>query len=153
MAGNIEWVAVKKWKPEPIGAVGFIGNNLVAIVAFYDDADADKSGGVSAGEWIASKVLFDLKGMNVTEVAMQARVEPDILLRDQSIDTIAKNMFVHFASGLVVQGVYKVYFSRGVKLVGSAVAKTITNNMVKQLVIRKRFESAVKDAFMSVANS
>ena len=84
---------------------------------------------------------------------MQARVEPDILLRDQSIDTIAKNMFVHFASGLIVQGTYKVYFSRGVSMVGSAVAKKITNEMVKQLVIRKGFENAVKSAFMSVANS
>lgn len=152
MSGKIEWVAVKKWKPEPIGAVGFIGSDLVAIVAFYDDADGNQDGKVSFGEWVASKALFDLEGKNVTEVAMQARVEPDIVLRDQSIDTIAKNMFVNFASGLAVQGVYKVYFSRGVGMVGSAVAKRITTDMVKQIVIRKGFEAAVKKAFMSAAS-
>jgi hypothetical protein len=152
MSGNIEWVAVKKWKPEPIGAVGFMGNSLVAIVAFYADEDANQDGKVSWTEWAASKVLFDLSGKAVTEVAMQARVEPDILLRDQEIDRMAKNMFVNFASGLAVQGVYKVYFSRGVGMVGSAVARKITADMVKQLVIRKGFEAAVKRAFMAAAS-
>ena len=153
MAGNIEWVAVKKWRPEPIGAVGFIGNDLVAIISFYADEDGNQDGKVSWTEWAASKVLFDLSGKAVTEVAMQARVEPDILLRDQSIDQMSKNMFLSFASGLVVQGVYKVYFSRGVGMVGSAVAKKITSDMVKQLVIRKGFETAVKKAFMAAATS
>lgn len=151
MSNKIEWVAVKKWKPEPIGAVGFMGKDLVAIVAFYDDADGNQDGNVSFGEWVASKALFNLKGKNVTEVAMQARVEPDIVLRDQSIDQIAKNLFLSFASGLAIQGVYKVYFSRGVGMVGSAVAKRITTDMVKQIVIRKGFESAVKKAFMAGA--
>lgn len=151
MAEIIEWVAVKKFKPEPIGAIGFIGNDAVAIIAFYEDADANKDGKVQFSEWVGSKILFNLKGMNVTEVAMQARVEPNIILRDGSFPQAAAKLFLNFASGLIAQGVYQVYFARGVSMAGTALATRITSNMVKQFVIRKGFEAAVKKSFMGMA--
>ena len=147
MPDKVEWIAVRKFKPYPIGAIGFIGNNAVAIASFFDDADGNQDGKISAGEWIASKALFNLKGKNIAEVAMQAAVDPDILMRDASIRQISNKLFLSFASGLVMQGVYTAYFARGVGMAGSGVAKMITNSMVKQLVIRKGFEAAVKKAF------
>jgi hypothetical protein len=147
MSGSIEWVAVKKWKPEPIGAVGFIGDKAVAIAAFYEDEDANQDGKVDWVEWAAGKALFSLKGKVVAEVAMQARIEESVVMRDPSFQEIAGKIFVNFAAGLVKQGVYKVYFARGVSMTGSAAATIMTSNMVKQIAIRKGFEAAAKKAF------
>lgn len=149
MSNKIDWIAVRKFKPEPIGAVGFIGNDIVAIVAFFDDADGNQDGTVSTGEWLASKLMFNLSGMAVTEVAMQARVQMDILMRDASIQQIATGMFLNFAKGLIAQGIYTAYFARGVSMVSGGVATRIGGGMVKQLVIRKGFDAAVKQAFLA----
>ena len=70
MSDAIDWIAVEKFKL--IGAVGFIGDDAVAIAAFYEDTDANKDGKASWDEWVGSKLLFDLRGTKVTEVAMQA---------------------------------------------------------------------------------
>lgn len=149
MADKIEWIAVRKFKPEPIGAIGFIGNNIVAVASFFDDADGNQDGTVSVGEWAASKLMFNLSGMAVTEVAMQARVQMDIVTRDASIQQIAAGMFSSFAAGLIAQGIYTAYFARGVSMISGGVATRIGGGMVKQLVIRKGFEAAVKQAFLA----
>jgi hypothetical protein len=149
---TIEWVAVRKFGPRPIGAVGFIGPDAVAMIAFYDDADGNRDGRVGWGEWIASKISpISLKGRNVTEVAMQGRVEPDIILRDSSFPQLAARLFASFASGLVLQGYYQAYFARPVSLIGGGIARRITQGMVKEMVVRKGFETAVKRAFMTAA--
>jgi hypothetical protein len=146
---EIEWVSITKWGPDPIGAIGFIGNDAVAVIAFYDDKDGNQDGKVSWGERIASFLSpISVEGGNVVEVAMQARVEMDIIMRDASFSQVASQMFLKFASGLLMEGIYAVYFSRGVKMVGKGVAKVITNGMVKELVVRKGFETAVKKAFL-----
>ncbi|GEM_PF-869007 len=145
---KIEWVTIKKWGPEPIGAIGFIGNDVVAVVAFFDDRDGDKDGDVSLFERVAFKLSpVSMKGGNVVEVAMQARVDMDVIMRDPSFNQVAMQMFVKFAHGLVMDGIYAAYFSRGVSMTGKGVAKMITSSMVKGFVIRKGFESAVKKAF------
>lgn len=145
---SIEWIAITKWGPDPIGAIGFIGNDAVAVVAFFDDKDGNKDGKVSFGESVASFLSpISVEGGNIVEVAMQARVEMDVIMRDASFQQVATQMFLKFASGLVMDGVYAAYFSRGVKMTGKGVAKLITNGMVKEFVVRKGFESAVKKAF------
>ncbi|RYD38870.1 MAG: hypothetical protein EOP87_00495 [Verrucomicrobiaceae bacterium] len=131
----------------PIGAIGFIGNDAVAVAAFFDDRDGNKDGKVSMGERIASMALFNLEGRAVVEVLMQARVEPDIVGRDQSVQTMASNTFLNFARGLISQGVYTAYFAPGVRMFGARAAELITTSMVKQFVIRKGFEKVVKEAF------
>jgi hypothetical protein len=147
MSGSVEWVAITKFKPQPIGAVGFIDNKAVAIAAFYDDNDANQDGNVDVLEWAAGKLLFNLNGKAVAEVAMQARIDEAVIFRDPSFGELAGKIFVNFAAGLVKQGVYKVYFARGVSMTGSALATVITSNMVKQIVIHKGFEVAAKKAF------
>ena len=79
---------------------------------------------------------------------MQARVQMNIIERDPSFNQIAMSMFLSLASGLIAQGVYKAYFSQPVSLIGSSLASMITSSMIKQFVIRKGFEAAVKKAFM-----
>ena len=149
---SIEWVAVKKFGPKPIGAVGFIGHDAVTIVAFFDDLDGNRDGKVGWGEWVVSKISpISIEGRNVAEVAMQGRVEPDIILRDDNFPQLAANIFLGFASGLVLQGYYAAYFARPVSLIGGGIAKRITSGMVKELVVRKGFETVVKKAFMGVA--
>jgi len=145
---EIEWVEVKGIKGKSIGAIGFIGNNAVAVATFIEDEDGNEDGEVSWGEWIASKVSpLSLDGYAATKVAMAARVDMDILMRDPSFNQMAMNMYLNFARGLIADGVWTVYFSRGVNMVGGGVAKIITKGMVKQLVIRKGFEKAVREAF------
>lgn len=145
---HLEWIPIKKFGNEPIGAIGFLGGKAVAVVSFYDDADGNQDGKVSWGERIAFTLSpVSMKGMAVVEVAMQARVNLEVLSRDASFATMANNLFLNFAKGLVRDGIYAVYFSRGVKTVGKSVAVNITSNMVKQFVIRKGFEKAVKEAF------
>ena len=66
---------------------------------------------------------------------------------DGGLQAIAQ--FMKFATSLVMDGIYAVYFSRGVKLAGGAVAKQITQSMVKQMIIRKGFEKVAKEAYKS----
>lgn len=149
---DIEWVPVTKFGNEPIGAVGFIGNDAVAVVSFFDDRDGNRDGKVSFGEWAVTK-LWSVEGMAVTEVAMQARVQPSVIARDSSFGTMAMRLFMSFARDQISQGIYAVYFSRGVKMVGGKIAKRVTSSMVKEFVVRKGFESAVKNAFMDAVKS
>jgi len=146
MASDITWKVVRSWGNRQIGAVGFIDNKVAVITSFYDDADGDMSGGVSTGEWVASK-LWSVEGSAVTRVAMQARVDPDILLTDQGIDQIAKNMFLNFALGQIQEGIYKVYFSQGVGTIAEAIAGRVVTGYVKQYVIKKGMEALVKKAY------
>jgi len=144
----MDWVLIKKFGPEPIGAIGFLGDKAVAVIAFYDDKDANQDGKVSTGEWVVAKISpISIEGRNVAEVAMQARVEPDVILRDGEFPRIAAQIFLNFARGLLIDGVYAAYFARGVSMLGSGVAKTVTSGMVKEFVVRKGFEKAVREAF------
>jgi hypothetical protein len=151
MQESLQWMEIRKFGT-PIGAVGFLGDKVVAVIAYFDDADGNQDGRVSTGEWIASKLSpVSLDGRATVEVAMQARAEPDVLERDPSFYQAAGAMLTEFAHGLVLQGVYTVYFAPGVKAIGSAAAKSITHSMVKQFVVRKGFEAAVKSAFIAGA--
>ncbi|PTV95967.1 hypothetical protein C8J27_103298 [Rhodobacter aestuarii] len=148
MAKDIEWVLIKKFGPEPIGAVGFIGDKVVTVIGFYDDRDGNQDGKVSAAEWLASKLSpISVEGRSVAEVAMQARIEPDVIMRDSSFPQMAAQIYLNFARGLLLDGIYAVYFARGVKMVGSGIAKMVTSGMIKEYVVRKGFEKAVREAF------
>lgn len=144
----MEWVMVKKFGPNPIGAIGFLGDDAVMVLAFYDDLDGNKDGKVSFGERVAGFISpIKVDGSAVVEVAMQARVDPDIIIRDPSFARMSAQMFANFAKGIILDGIYATYFARGVSAIGSGVASSITSNLIKGFVIRKGFESAVKTAF------
>jgi hypothetical protein len=147
-SGDIEWVPVNGRGGRRIGALGFIGDSVAVISAFYDDRDGDQDGRVSWGEAVVSFMSpIKLNGRSITEVAMAARGDPDIMLRDPSFSQEAARLFVAFASNLIKDGLYTVYFSRAVKSAGAGIATSVADGMVKQFVVRKGFEATVKKAY------
>lgn len=153
MSDAMDWIVIKGHGNIDIGAVGFLGNDAVAVVAFFDDLDGDKSGDVGIGEWIAGKISpISMEGSAVTEVAMAGRFNMDILQRDPSFSQMAADMFSNFARGLVIDGIFAVYFKAGVSMGAGAIAKKVTSGMVKEFVIKKGSEALVKKAFMEAVD-
>lgn len=147
MAG-FDWVVVQDRSGRDIGMVGFIGNDAVAIGSFFDSRDADKDGRVSMTERVVSAISpVGLDGSAIAEVAMQGRSNPLITERDPSYFRMSANIFAGFAANMSVDAVWAVYFKRGVRAAGSGVAKVVTDNMVKQMVIRKGFERVAREGF------
>lgn len=145
---EIDWVVIRGLGNREIGAIGFIGNEVAVITSFYEDYDGNQDGKVSWGEWIAAKISpIGIDGKAVTEVAMAARHDLDVLQRDPSFQQEAAKIFLKFASGLVADGLYAVYFSRGVSAIAKPIAGRLTSNIVKQFVIRKGMEKAVKKIY------
>jgi hypothetical protein len=145
---NIEWVIVPGIGGRPIGAIGFIGNTAAIVTAFFDDRDGNKDGEVGWGEWVVAKISpISIEGMAVTEVAMAARYLPAVMLRDSAFAQEAAQLYVSFAAGLVADGIYAAYFSRGVKAAAGAAATAIGGGMVREFVIRKGMETAVKEIY------
>ncbi len=142
----IEWMIVKNsWTKKPIGAVGFVGDRLAVITAFFEDKDADQDGKVSLGERVFA--FGSMKGRAVAEVANHAYADPNILMRDASLYGLRGQLTVQFAAGLLAEGIYKAYFSMGIGKVAGALAGMITSNAVKSFVIKKGLEKAVEKAY------
>jgi len=143
MSNDFEWIAVPT--NSPIGAIGFLGNDIAAVVSFYEDKDWDHDGEVSLGERFGS--FFSMKGAAYLRVLTAAYANPDIMMRDSSLRAMQGQATVSFASGMISEGVYKAYFGVGVTMVAGGIAKSLTSSMVKQLVIKKSMEKAAKEAF------
>lgn len=144
----LDWMLVKGWNDKAIGAVGFVDDKAAVIISFYDDHDFDQDGTVSWKEKAQSFLPFiGKKGRVLAEVAMQAYATPDIAMRDPAIRQMAYGQLVSFAQDLIKEGIYTVYFARGVKMAGSGLAVLVTSNTIKQMVIREGFKKIVKEAF------
>ncbi len=144
----IDWVVITGNTNKEAGAIGFIGNTASVVVSFYDDADGDMDGEVSWGEWVASKISpIGLGGIGVSRVAMAARFNSDVVLRDPEFMDLAINLFSKFAFGMVADGLYTVYLSRSVSSVAKGIAGRAATGLVKQFVIKKGMEAAVKKAY------
>lgn len=142
----IDWVIVKdSWNHKPIGALGYLDGKVAIVTAFYEDKDANKDGKVSLPERVFS--FGPMKGRAVAEVVNQAYADPDILMRDPSITQLRGQLTVQFAAGLLVEGVYKAWFSVGIGRVAGALAGAITTNAVKAFVVKKGMEKAVEQAY------
>ncbi|MCQ0989690.1 hypothetical protein [Jiella marina] len=145
---TIDWIIVRDFKKREIGAIGFIGNKAAVIGSFYDYRDGNMDGQVSLGERIAAMISpFDLKRRAIVEVAMTARYDPNVLMRDTSFAQMAAHHYLSFAAGLINDGVYAVYFSRGVKSIAGAVAGRVAAGTIKQFLIRKGMEKAVREIY------
>ncbi len=70
-------------------------------------------------------------------------------LRDPSFREEVTRAFTAFGSNLILQGIYQVYFARGVSMAGEGFAARITESEIMQFVIRKGFAAEVKSAFES----
>ena len=145
---SVEWIEITKFRKSPIGAIGFVDGKAAIVVAYYDDLDGNKDGKVGWGEWVAGKISpINLKGNAVVEVAMQARVELDVILKDESFQQVAMNMYLQFGVGLIKDGIYATYFARGVTISSKGVAKLVTSGTIKEFAVRKGMEKAVREAF------
>lgn len=145
---GFDWVLVQDLSGRDIGAVGFIGDDAVAIASFFDGRDADKDGKVSMTERVVSALSpFGLGGSAIAEVAMQGRHNDLVTSRDPSYFRMSANIFANYAANMAMDAVWSVYFKRGVRAAGGGVARVITDNMVKQVVIRKGFERVAREAF------
>lgn len=149
---SMDWIIITDIANREIGAIGFVENRAAVVASFYDDRDANKDGQVSWGEAAVSALSpVSLKGSAVTEVAMAARYDMRVLERDASFGEEAMRIYLHFAAGLVADGIYAAYFARGVKAAAGAVAGRITGNAIRQFAIRKGMGAAVKRAYEAAA--
>ena len=146
--GGIDWYVVKlDGNNKPLGAIGFVDDKAAVITSFYDDRDANKDGAVSIPERVAFFVSpFRLKGINVVEVAMAARFDMEVNERDPEFYSMAVNLWINFAKGLVKDGMYAAWFGTSVNMGCGIVAKELATGLVKQWIIKKGMETAVKKA-------
>ena len=145
---KMDWIVVRKFRDQPIGAVGFVGSRAAVIAAFYDDADGDDDGSVSLVERAVYTISpVNLRGRQVVAVAMAARLDTEILSRDAGFGAEAMQLYLNFARGLISDGLYAVYFARGIKGVSGQLAERVSSDLIKQFVIRKGMEKAVKAAY------
>jgi hypothetical protein len=146
---SIEWLGISQYS-KLIGAVGIIDRHACIVVSFYEDQDGNQDGTVNAGEWLASKLApISIEGHATLQVAMAAKYNLRLLEKDADFARWADQQFLKFASGLVIDGIYAAYFSRGVSLIGGGMAKMITSGMVKEFIVKKGFETVVKEAFQA----
>ncbi|KAG1713772.1 Protein ClpV1 [Nymphon striatum] len=136
-----EWVEIHKGDGTAIGALAILDGKLAAIAAYHEDADWDQD------ELEAFFQVIGAKGRSVLAVATQAKSDPDLLINYPSIYNMQGNLTAQYGAAMVVDGIYAVYFSRGVKVMSKGIARTIVSGTVKEFVVQKGLESAVKKAF------
>jgi hypothetical protein len=146
----LDWIIIRDYANREIGAVGFIGKKAAIVAAFYDDADADFSGRVDApGEWIPAAFMPKSAGGPTraeTMVAMAASVNTEVLARDPSFGDAANRLWLSFARGLIVSGVYDIYLEESVRQAARAVARRATDRLIKRFVVRRGMEKEVQAA-------
>lgn len=142
------FIEIEESPGSPIGQIGFLGNKAVIIVSYYDEYDTDKNGSVGLGEWLAG-AIFDaaglLKNEQFTKVAMTARLNPKVLSIDSGFYQKANNIYLSFAAGSAISGVYEVYLSQAVASAASLVGRRIIgNSLTRKYLIEKGAEKAVE---------
>ncbi|QND53260.1 hypothetical protein HB779_16185 [Phyllobacterium sp. 628] len=143
---KIEWIIVRNYRQKPLGAVGFIGGKFVTAAAFYDDKDLNEDGSVSIVErvqtMIASQKYRSLATV-VTNAALMADEIPDL----DPIIELDVTMTKRYFGAAVLDGMYAVYLSPGVGSIAKAVAGNLVAGAVKQYLVTKGMEAAVKQYF------
>lgn len=145
---GIDWYVVRlDGHAAAIGALGFINDKVVTIASFYDDRDANKDGKVSIPERVIYRISpLRLKGMNVVQVAMAARFDLEVLERDPDFTSMAMNLWLNFARGLVKDGMYTAWMGASVNMGCSLVAKELAEGLVRQFIVKKGLETVVRNA-------
>lgn len=156
MSQPIEWILVSdRFGNKKIGCVGFIGDDPIAVLGFYDDYDANKDGTVSSLEWLAGKVFpVSLNGTNTLEVLARAREQATLMIASGASPERAANVSRMFARsfssigiGMVLDGVFRAYIAPGISMSGQAIGQHIGANMIKTFLIKKGMEATAKAAF------
>jgi hypothetical protein len=147
------FIEIEEFPGSPIGQIGFLGNKAVIIVSYLDEYDLNKDGSFGWDEWFASFVDMSglLKNEQFTKVAMTARVNPKVLNIDSGFHQKANNIYLSFASGLMISGIYDVYLSQAVTSAASLVGKRVIGDSLKRkYLIEKGAEEAVEEALKKI---
>ena len=146
--GTIDWYVVKpEGYTKALGALGFVDDKVVIITSFYDDRDANRDGSISIPERVVFFISpIGLSGTAVVEVAMAARFDMEVLERDPEFHSVAINLWLNFAHGMVKDGMYAAWIGVHVNMGAGLVAKRLASGLVKQFVIKKGMEVVVKKA-------
>jgi hypothetical protein len=144
---DLDWYIVEGLAGRKIGALGFLGDEVVVITSFYDDRDGNRDGSVS----IPERVVYFLsplktKGSAVVDVAMAARDDVEVSGRDPEFYQLANTLFLRFARGLVTDGAYTAWMGVSISMAAGAVSRELATGIVKQFVIKKGMEAPVKMA-------
>lgn len=153
--GMDEWIIINDPldNTKQIGAIGFLNGKATVVASFYESSDGNRDGSTGWGEWAAFKLSpLSLDNMAVTEVAMAAKHDMRVLRKDAGFVQMANNLFTSFATGLIADGIYAVYFSRGISGAAKGIAGVVVQGTVKQFVVRKGMETAVKRAYQSATH-
>jgi len=143
----MDWKLVRHSRTrKEIGALGFIDNKIAIVATFYEDKDWDHDGKVSLKEKFGS--VFGLKGKAVAEVLTQAMSDPDLLIKDPSLRQMHGNAIVQFASGMIKEGMYIIFFKRAIGQSCGVLAGSLASSSAARFIIRKGMEQAVKKAYM-----
>lgn len=147
------FIEIEEFPGSPIGQIGFLDNKAVIIVAYYDDYDTNKDGEVSWREYFSSftDATGLLKNEQFTKVAMTARLNPKVLSIDSGFYQKANNIYLSFAGGLIISGVYEVYLSQAVASAASFAGKRIIGDSLKRkFLIEKGAEKAVEEVLKTL---
>ena len=146
---ELDWYVVRAIDERlPIGALGFVGNQLAIIVAFFDDQDGDKNGRVSIGEFVVSRIIpFRITGRNIVEVVIAAKDDVKVNERDPEFKRTATKLFLSYFSGLIVDGAYTAWLGVSINRASGIVARQISAGLVKQFVIKKGMEGVVREMY------
>lgn len=156
MSDTIEWMLVKdRFGNKKIGCVGFVGDEPVVVLGFYDDYDADKDGKVSKTEWVVGKIApVSLVGTATLEVISRAREQAILAIADggsqaraSKLSAMQGSQFRSVGLSMALDGIFKAYMAPGISMAGGAIGTHIGAGAIKTFMIKKGMEKTAKAAF------
>lgn len=148
MSQQIEHIIITDHQGREIGSVGFLGNEVAVITAFYEDSDGNLDGSVgfleTIWDWFGP---VSTENRAVTTVAQFARLDERVYGRDAGFDQVARQLFYNFARGLLIDGAYEVYLSGAVADLVAQFTHRIPTQIVRGFIVRKGLEDKVKEIF------
>lgn len=148
---GLEWILISDGIRE-IGAVGFAGRKTAVIATFYDHRDENFDGEVSIGERIGTWLSpFDLRNRNITEVAIAARHNFDVVTRDPGFPAAVARLHANFASGPIFGG-FAALFGADIATVAAPIPGRLPATLVKRFVVRKGMEHVLCTIYAPAGN-
>lgn len=160
MSDEISWMAVKSRSGDKvIGAIAFVGEEPAVILAYYDEADANKDGKVSFAERAASFLSpIGLGGTGVMEVlargkdqAIAATANPNgsqmTSGRASNVSAMLGSQITQVGMQMAMDGFFKAYIGTGINVGVGKAGAALEWNMIKGFAVKKGMEAAAKKAF------
>lgn len=141
----LDWLLIYHKTPVPIGAVGFMENSVVAVVSFFEDND------IQADALVGKRAPSDSSA--VALVAMKARQDMNVTVRDPHFQSAATRLSIDFERNVMLSGIYRTYFQRGVSMTGRGASQQIAGNFVKHFTFKKGSEGVITDAFRAALDA